>query len=320
MNKTQTRTFDEKKFLTTYAHKKASTPALVKYIKSIHEKGGPNPKDYETIRDVLNYYIANLTKEEIFKINKRMPKIFGPAYVNSVVGHATIKPHGYPGDFEIIDKMYRLEHSQLKEYVKWDRLYHWHSAAKGVVNRKTYFKTEIKEKIKNKKKGQLHVMNIACGPGRDVFELFEEEGADRLHFEFVDADINAILYATKLNYKYLPNITFHKRNIFKLETNKKVDFIWSGGLFDYFDDKTFVAMIAKIQNFLKPGGEMVIGNFSPRNPTRGYMELFLGWYLYHRSEQDLIDLAKKACGDRIKKVRVGAEPEGTNLFVHITLK
>ena len=320
MNKTQIRVFDEKKFLSTYKDKKISGPAFVKYIKSIHERGGPNPKEYETINEVLNFYIANLPKEQILKIHKRMSKIFGDAYVHSTAGHASVKPRGYPGDFELMDKFYLYEHSKLKEFVKWDRFYHWHAAAKCIINRKKYFKREVKEKLKKKKKGQLHVMNIACGPGRDVFELFEEEGADRLHFEFVDADLNAILHATKLNYEYLSSITFHNKNIFKFETDKKVDFIWSGGLFDYFDDKTFVAMIAKIQDFLKPGGEMVIGNFSPRNPSRGYMELILGWYLYHRTEQDLIDLAKKACGDRIKKVRVGAEPEGTNLFVHITLK
>ena len=319
MNSTQTRTFDVKKFLATYAHKKVSVPTFVKYIQFIHEKGGPNKNQYEPLRDVLNYHLGNFSKEEMLKVNKRLLKVFGPAYINSIGGHAAIKPYGYPGDFEIIDKMYLLELSPLKEYVKWDRFHHWQSAAKGVVNRKAYFKNEIKEKIETKKKGKLNVMNIACGPCRDVFELFEE-GSDQLHFECVDADLNAILHATKLNYKYLPNITFHKKNIFKLVTDKKVDFVWSGGLFDYFDDKTFVAMIAKIQDFLKPGGEMVIGNFSPRNPSRGYMELILGWYLYHRTEQDLIDLAKKACGDRIKKVRVGAEPEGTNLFVHITLK
>ncbi len=319
MNTTQTRLFDEKKFLANYQHKQLSAPAFVKYIKAIHARGGPNPRDYVAINDVLNYYIANLPKEEILKIHKRMSKIFGPAYVHSTAGHATVKPHGYPGDFELMDKMYLLEHSQLKEYVKWDRFYHWHAAAKCILNRKTYFKREVKEKLK-KKKGPLHIMNIACGPGRDVFELFEEEDASRLHFEFVDADIKAILHATRLNYQYLPNITFHNRNVFKFTTDKKVDFIWSGGLFDYFDDKTFVDMIAKLQHFLKPGGEMIIGNVCPYNPTRGYMELFVGWYIYHRTEQDLIDMARAACGDRIKKVHVGVEPEGVNLFVHITLK
>ena len=65
---------------------------------------------------------------------------------------------------------------------------------------------------------------------------------------------------------------------------------------------------------------MIIGNFCPNNSSRGYMELFLGWHIHHRTEQDLIDLARKACGDKIKEVRVGGEPEGVNLFVHITSK
>lgn len=322
MNRTQTRTFNKQNFLSTYQNKKPSGAAFTRYIKSLHEDGGPSPEEFPHINAVLNYYIKHLPKDEIFKIHKRMYKHFGDNFLQSATGHATLKPHGYPGDFEVMDMLYTKKHTTHKELLQWDKFFHWQPSASCILNRKSYFKDEVKTKLKahRAENKDLHVMNIACGPGRDVFELFEDEGPEGLYFDFVDADINAVCHAVKLNKRYLPNITFHHRNIFKLDCPKQVDFIWSGGLFDYFDDTTFVKMIAKIQDYLKPGGEMIIGNVTPRNPSRGYMELFVGWFIYHRTEQELIDLAYAACGDRIKNVRVGEEAAGVNLFVHIELK
>ncbi len=66
-------------------------------------------------------------------------------------------------------------------------------------------------------------------------------------------------------------------------------------LFDYFNDKTFVAILKKMKNWLKPGGEIVVGNFNDNhNPSRNYMEILGEWYLEHRSENTLKQLALKA--------------------------
>ena len=322
MNTSQLNPFRETEFLEKYRKKKPSGTAFLQYIDNLHRQGGPDPGDYNTINEVLNHYISKLTPEQTIRLHKRLAKVFGPDYVESTAGHATIKPYGYPGDYEIMDRMYLYKHSERPEFAKWDRFYHWQAAAKCIINRKTYFKTEVKKKLADARaRGEdLHVMNIACGPGRDVFELFNEESQEGLYFDFVDADLNAILHATRLNAKYLSHIRFHNCSIFRLKAEKKVDFLWSGGLFDYFDDETFVSMMAKVHHYVRPGGEMIIGNVSPFNPTRGYMELFVGWFIHHRSEQELIDMAKAACGDRLERVWVGEEPEGVNLFVHVQLK
>jgi len=60
----------------------------------------------------------------------------------------------------------------------------------------------------------------------------------------------------------------------------------------------------------------VIGNFSPNNPTKNYMEIVGDWYLNHRSADRLISLTK-ACSVDPKNIRIGQEPEGVNLFLHI---
>ncbi|MCY1307908.1 hypothetical protein D9M70_578740 [compost metagenome] len=60
---------------------------------------------------------------------------------------------------------------------------------------------------------------------------------------------------------------------------------------------------------------MVIGNFTEPNHSRAYME-FGGWFLTHRSEEQLHTLATRAAL-ACESIRVEREPTGLNLFLHI---
>ncbi len=82
------------------------------------------------------------------------------------------------------------------------------------------------------------------------------------------------------------------------------------------DDNRFVRLLKRYVCFLEENGEMAIGNFSTGNPTRNYMEIVGDWHLNHRSADKIITLAR-ACGVDPKDIRVGQEPEGVNLFLHI---
>lgn len=61
---------------------------------------------------------------------------------------------------------------------------------------------------------------------------------------------------------------------------------------------------------------MVFGNFSPRNPSRVPMELCGQWFLIHRTEDELVDLATSA-GIPKNNVNIGMEPLGINLFCEV---
>jgi len=65
-----------------------------------------------------------------------------------------------------------------------------------------------------------------------------------------------------------------------------------------------------------PGGELVIGNFSERDPSRAYMELVGDWNIHHRSAEHLSRLARDV-GVSDDCFRVGSEPEGVDLFLHV---
>jgi len=115
---------------------------------------------------------------------------------------------------------------------------------------------------------------------------------------------------------YLHHLTFFNKNVFRFSPPRKYSFIWSAGLFDYFDNKKFTRILDKLFDRLEPNGELVIGNFSDSNPTQGYMEVLCDWKLHHRNKTALINLARKI-GIPLTKIRIGQEQEGVNLFLHI---
>ena len=72
----------------------------------------------------------------------------------TIQGFIFTKPHGYAGDFEIIDKIYRTEISGNPRYKNWDEYAQNHDAAIAVRNRKSYFKNFLADKI-NKERQRI---------------------------------------------------------------------------------------------------------------------------------------------------------------------
>ncbi|MEM1124209.1 MAG: class I SAM-dependent methyltransferase [Bacteroidota bacterium] len=302
--------------MANYRSKKLTVDALVEYIQVLYDCGGPTPVEYEPLNQALNHYRATTPLEDWKAASKRVATIYGEDFIDSIPGHAYLKPFGYAGDFSVIDKMYLQTTSEKPMLTKWDLFYHQHAAAAAVRNRKTFFKNVLKERIANRPDG-CEVLDVASGPCRDLLEFMEENKSKSTHFDCVEADIKAILHATEINAKFLPYITFYNQNIFRFRTEKKYDVIWSAGLFDYFDDRTFTKLVSRLIQYVKPGGELIIGNFAVGNPTEGYMELFLDWYLYHRSPEQLTKLAQAAGIEDASRIRVDQEEAGVNLFMRI---
>jgi extracellular factor (EF) 3-hydroxypalmitic acid methyl ester biosynthesis protein len=105
-----------------------------------------------------------------------------------------------------------------------------------------------------------------------------------------------------------------EKNAMRFRTEQKFDLIWSSGLFDYLNERTFVFLLARLRDMMASAGTVVVGNFSENNPDRAYMELIGDWFLIHRSEADLIRLAL-AAGFEPEQISVTADPTGVNLFL-----
>lgn len=227
-------------------------------------------------------------------------------------GRAFEKKYGYAGDFEIIDKIYTEYISENKLYAMWDRYFHEQPAPIAVRNRKKYFISKMSKLYKDM---DIRVLNLASGPCRDILELLNLYDQPKFEFDCVELDKNAIEYARKLLDEHKSQIKFINKNIFRFTPTKNYDVIWSAGLFDYFDDKTFVRILKRILDS-NPNSKIIIGNFSDENPTMPYMELIGEWFLHYRGKDRLRHLALQA-GANSKSICIESESENVNLFLNI---
>ncbi len=298
----------------TNAILKTSLQTEINYIQNLIEKNGPTPADYQALDDWHDRVWDNFKDNE--QAMKDIRNALGLVYksVDTLLGLTFLAPHGYKGDFEVIDRIYQKRVSSINYLEKWDAYFHNHlKAPQAVRNRKTYFKNILSHKLNANP--SLTVLNLASGPCRDLKEFFETHPTAPVTFDCVELDENAIAYAQKLT-NYTPNINFIHKNVFRYATDQQYDLVWSAGLFDYFEDKIFVKILARFLKNVKAGGELIIGNFHPRNPTRSVMEIST-WHLHHRTEKELIALAQMAGVADVGRITIDMEGEGINLFMRI---
>ena len=132
-------------------------------------------------------------------------------------------------------------------------------------------------------------------PGRDLQEFLCANPlmAAKTRVHCIDQDGKALAYAGTLLKDFPDRVTFEKANVLKWRSEDKYDLVWSAGLFDYLSNALFTRVLRKLLLNCKKDGQVVIGNFSQRNVHRTYMEIG-GWHLRHRSEAELLHLAKRA--------------------------
>jgi extracellular factor (EF) 3-hydroxypalmitic acid methyl ester biosynthesis protein len=282
-------------------------------------KGGPLPQEY----GVLNRAIRHLGDAVRAGVVERGDLL---AYVQDTTqryfqgtmqAEAVEQKYGYSGDFEIIDHIYTRRISADPRMRLWDLFFHAQAAPVAVRNRKAYFQQIMSGHLAAQQGSErLEVLNVASGPGRDMREFFHEHPEAAVAVDCVEMDARAIEYAQGLCAPWLDKLTFHHRNVLRFIPTRGYDLVWSAGLFDYLTDKLFVHLLQALLKVTKPGGEVVVGNFSDFNPSRDYMELMGHWQLHHRSRQTLMALTEQA-GVSPDQVQILWEPEGVNYFLHI---
>ena len=301
--------------------------ALQKHIDALQliiDAGGPRRNDYSDLSLALNSIYKHLYVHENGLAKKRADDNEFGAFVSrnlsifnntaSMHGFSRLKPNGYAGDFEIIERIYNNNVSFLPEYFNWDSYFFNAPSVKAVRARGnvlSVFMNSIRPES---------LLSVGAGPGLDVCQALTAAGNLRT-VTLLDNDPRAIkraeynieaLLRSRPNINVLP--TFFVKNALRFRTEQTFDLIWSSGLFDYFNDKIFTFVLSRLRSLLKENGTIVVGNFSESNPDRAYMELIGDWFLVHRTPADLIRLGE-AAGFKLDQLSVTSDPTGINLFL-----
>jgi len=285
-------------------------------LRRFSRAGGPRPREYSDLdryvwRLAAHLKVAHVTRDEI----DAQLRSLGTTFLwGTLIGFGFLRPHGYSGDFEIIDRIHQKFVSSDPRCCRWDVYFHQLMAPQAVRNRKELFKSLV-QKLSQRVK-PVSILNLGSGPCRDVAEFLDTNPHSGVHFTCVDHDIDAIRYAKKVCAKYTDNVEFVRANVIRDRLQGQYDLVWSAGVADYLSDRLFIALLERALTAVAPGGELIVGNFSDRNPSRDHMEVLGRWYLRHRSRDELTSLGVTACGST-RHLSVDSEPTGVNLFLRI---
>lgn len=93
------------------------------------------------------------------------------------------------------------------------------------------------------------------------------------------------------------------------------DLVYAAGLFDHLDSDFAPIVLQRLIDMVRPGGRLVISNFTARVEDAAYVEAFMGWRLIYRDAAALLQLAKDR---RIADASV--TPDTTSAIIYLDLR
>ena len=283
--------------------------------------------------DELESTVADFSKEEHqhhgFYFRKQLWDII---LIVPLMKRTNLKPRGYAGDSAIMRMIYSNDYQGKSIFSK---LMHKHgvshTAAESVRSRIDLIAnmlSKVQSEFHFSSEERLKVLSVGCGPAFEMVEvLTSPQDCERYHFTLLDQDPYALYEAADTLGNIEENIGAKAdvdychgsvRTLFSTGQFKRrwgeFGFIYSLGLFDYLTPRVGSAVLQKLYQLLKPGGEMLIGNFHISNSSRYYMKYWYDWVLYHRTEEEFLDLAKDVCQ---AEVSLFFENTKSQMFLHL---
>lgn len=247
---------------------------------------------------------------------------------SGLMRRTNLKPRGYPGDSEMMRMLYE---KGFRGDTIFARLMHHHpvrhAAAEAVRNRRALVSERLRARRDSLNgKRPLRVLSVACGPAEELADTLRE-ARDCGDFELVllDQDTEALSEAratlgrvgAKLGCPIQAqlvrgSVRTLQKTLASGERLEHFDFIYSLGLFDYLTPPVAKQVLAGLVEIAAAGGELLIGNFHPGNPSRRYMEYWLDWVLFYRDEEELGELSN---GLPVSRRHVELEPARAQLLM-----
>ncbi len=243
------------------------------------------------------------------------------------------KPKGYPGDFLMMETIYRNKASGDGPLgILIDHYFLTAPAASAVRERRKVLSQLLGKYVAeiladSTKIDKIKIMNMACGSNRELFDFISHfDKTHLLECTCVDVDSDALQFTSDIvnTFEHEATVKLLHENVVKwaIKKNKpsipKQDIIYSAGLTDYLDERLFVAFTKLCHYLLKPGGRLIVSNFSVTNPNKAWMDHIFLWKLKHRKPSDIRRLLKAA--GFTNEVKIFDDPKGVNLIATTTKK
>lgn len=271
--------------------------------------GARRPEAASPVNDVIESHVKPLLSQSAF------------------ARHIMEKPFGYAGDFKLIQRIYDNAPSGSSPFERrMDECCLGVAAANAVRNRRPLVVQRIQSAITDAPEAQVHILSLACGPAAEVFDALKlKDVRERAHFHLVDIDARALEFVReRAEQSGLSDcLTLYRQDINRLIVRgprvsgiPRIDLAYSVGLIDYFETRHVLKLMDFAESMLKPRGQLLLGNFHPRNSCRDWMDHVVDWKLIHRDEAQMNTICKNSAFNRDFD-SIEFEAENINLFATV---
>ncbi|HUA67868.1 MAG TPA: class I SAM-dependent methyltransferase [Candidatus Saccharimonadales bacterium] len=286
--------------------------------------------------------------EKFESLAQQVPSDLRPAYIaymqrqihpfvlSAPFIHRTFfKPLGYAGDYEMVNMMVRPPHegdsllAKILNYIFLNT-----PPVEAHRNRLVYLTRMLRDETvragAQRRENRVRIFNLGCGPAIEIQDfLTHHRVSDLAHFLLLDFNHETLAYTSKI----LKQLALEHQRQTRIETAKKsvqqilkeapklekslgkFDIVYCAGLFDYLPDTVCEKLLEFFYDIAAPGGLIVTTNVANINPSRGWMEYMLDWYLIYRSVEQFRALVPKTIHPEQTVVR--AIGTGVNIAVEI---
>ena len=136
----------------------------------------------------------------------------------------------------------------------------------------------------------VKVLSFACGHLREYAQVHQMLRDRACNWTAADQDLESLAhvrdcYDSRTVKCSATSVRALLRGWHDLDSD--CDLVYSLGLFDYLKGPVAARVMGALWKHVTPGGRLIVANFATGTPGAGYMEMFMDWWLTHRSEADL---------------------------------
>jgi extracellular factor (EF) 3-hydroxypalmitic acid methyl ester biosynthesis protein len=259
-------------------------------------------------------------------------RLLHPLVLCSPFMHRTYeKPLGYAGDYEMVRMMTMEPFRGDSIYAKLLNAFFLNTPP--VVAHRNRIDTLVKHLSAEtlrvvQKKRRATMFNLGCGPAAEIQKFMADSPlSNSVNFSLLDFNDETAAFAQRtLNQiKHQNNretgIQVIKKSVSGLikDSSKfgqnSFDLVYCAGLFDYLSDNVCTTLLEIFYDLAAPGGLVLVSNVDASNPSRGWMECMVDWYLVYRDARQMREIMPEGIpGDA---VRVFSEVSSVNIFAEI---
>jgi len=259
-------------------------------------------------------------------------RLLHPLVLGAPFMHRTYeKPLGYAGDYEMVRMMTMDPFRGDSIYAKLLNAFFLNTPP--VVAHRNRIDTLVKhlqaETLRAvQQKRRATVFNLGCGPAAEIQRFMADSSWSNItDFTLLDFNDETAAFAQrtltqiKNQHHRETGIQVLKKSVTQLikDSSKfgqnSFDLVYCAGLFDYLSDNVSTTLLEIFYDLVAPGGLVLVSNVDASNPSRGWMECMVDWYLVYRDATQMRQLMPE--GIARDAVRVFSESSSVNIFAEI---